>query len=70
MVQIKLIQQLIETNLTNEVNVNIVSNPEFLREGSAIYDTFSADRIVIGADSEKAASIIEEINKPFGIHYF
>ncbi|MEK4534897.1 nucleotide sugar dehydrogenase [Peribacillus sp. FSL K6-1552] len=48
------------------VNINIVSNPEFLREGSAIYDTFSADRIVIGSDCEKAASIIEEINKPFG----
>lgn len=62
----KLIQQVIVTNLTNEVNVNIVSNPEFLREGSAIYDTFSADRIVIGSDCEKAASIIEEINIPFG----
>ncbi|WP_438823153.1 UDP-glucose dehydrogenase family protein [Peribacillus butanolivorans] len=62
----KLIEQLIVTNLTNEVNINIVSNPEFLREGSAIYDTFSADRIVIGSDCEKAASIIEEINKPFG----
>ena len=66
----QLIKRLIETNLTNKVNVNIVSNPEFLREGSAIYDTFSADRIVIGADSEKAASIIEEINKPFGIAIF
>ncbi|MGX2959664.1 UDP-glucose dehydrogenase family protein [Peribacillus sp. JNUCC 23] len=61
-----LIKQLIETNLTYEVNVNIVSNPEFLREGSAIYDTFSADRIVIGSDCKKAASIIEEIHRPFG----
>ncbi|QED46033.1 UDP-glucose dehydrogenase family protein [Cytobacillus dafuensis] len=60
------IKQLIEENLTNEVMINIVSNPEFLREGSAIYDTFYADRIVIGSDSKEAASIIEEIHRPFG----
>jgi UDPglucose 6-dehydrogenase len=63
----KLIKQLIHDHLTCVVKVNIVSNPEFLREGSAIFDTFSGDRIVIGAQSEKAASIIEEINKPFNI---
>jgi len=61
----KLIKQLIEKNLIHAVHVEMVSNPEFLREGAAIYDTFSADRIVIGADCEKAAAIIEEINRPF-----
>ncbi|MBU5670963.1 UDP-glucose dehydrogenase family protein [Paenibacillus brevis] len=52
------------------IRVDIVSNPEFLREGSAISDTFNGDRIVIGSDSEKAADIIEEINKPFQIPIF
>jgi UDPglucose 6-dehydrogenase len=61
------IEQLITENLRKDIKVEVVSNPEFLREGSAVYDTFNGDRIVIGADSEEAANIIEEINKPFGI---
>lgn len=42
---------------------DVVSNPEFLREGSAIRDTIDADRIVIGGD-EKALSIIEDLYTP------
>lgn len=61
------VKQIIQENLVREVNVEVVSNPEFLREGSAVSDTFNGDRIVIGADSEAAAAIIEEVNKPFGI---
>jgi UDPglucose 6-dehydrogenase len=60
----------INSNLSHEVQVDIVSNPEFLREGSAIYDSFNGDRIVIGSDNEKAANTIEEINKSFGIPIF
>jgi UDPglucose 6-dehydrogenase len=61
------IKELIMKNMMHSTSFDIVSNPEFLREGSAIHDTFHGDRIVIGADNEKASSIIEEINKPFGI---
>ncbi|EJR48918.1 nucleotide sugar dehydrogenase [Bacillus cereus VD107] len=61
------IKQLITENLTKDIKVEVVSNPEFLREGSSVYDTFNGDRLVIGADSEEAASVMEEINKPFGI---
>ncbi|GAF20002.1 LOW QUALITY PROTEIN: UDP-glucose dehydrogenase [Bacillus sp. JCM 19046] len=50
-----------------DVPFDVVSNPEFLREGSAVHDTFNGDRIVIGADSPIAGELIEEINKPFGI---
>ncbi|MEC5188079.1 UDP-glucose/GDP-mannose dehydrogenase family protein [Geobacillus thermodenitrificans] len=60
----------IKQHLKKDIRFHIVSNPEFLREGSAIYDTFHGDRIVIGADDEWAASVIEEINKPFGIPIF
>lgn len=49
---------------------DVVSNPEFLREGSAVHDAFHGDRIVIGAESERAAALVEEINKPFGIPIF
>lgn len=62
------IKELIQTN--SRMNVKIVSNPEFLKEGSAIYDTFQGDRIVIGSDNEEAALMIAEINKPFGVPLF
>lgn len=62
------IQKLISSN-TN-IPFEVVSNPEFLREGSAVYDTFNGDRIVIGSDSQEAANIIEGINKPFGIEIY
>lgn len=62
------IKKMISAN--TKFSVEVVSNPEFLREGSAIYDAFKGDRIVIGASDEKAANLIEEINKPFGITIF
>ncbi len=40
---------------------DIVSNPEFLREGSAVYDTFNPDRIVLGSNSEQAISMMQEL---------
>ncbi|RSK28673.1 UDP-glucose/GDP-mannose dehydrogenase family protein [Bacillus sp. HMF5848] len=61
------IKGLLYKELPENLNVAIVSNPEFLREGSAIYDAFNGDRIVIGTDCEEAASVVEEINKPYGI---
>ena len=43
---------------------DIVSNPEFLREGSAVYDTFNPDRIVLGSNSYKAIAMMEELYRP------
>jgi UDPglucose 6-dehydrogenase len=42
----------------------VVSNPEFLREGSAIYDTFNPDRIVLGSNSQKAIAVMQELYAP------
>ena len=43
---------------------DVVSNPEFLREGRAVQDFTHPDRIVIGADNEKSRAIIKEIYRP------
>lgn len=44
---------------------DVVSLPEFLREGFAVYDFFHPDRIVVGANTEKARNVIQELYKPF-----
>lgn len=61
------LQQVIAEHKQQGINVDIVSNPEFLREGSAIHDTFHGERIVIGAENERTAKRIEEMYKPFQI---
>ncbi|EOE5316681.1 UDP-glucose/GDP-mannose dehydrogenase family protein [Campylobacter coli] len=44
---------------------DVVSLPEFLREGFAVYDFFNPDRIVVGTNSEQAREIIEKLYEPF-----
>lgn len=44
---------------------DVVSLPEFLREGFAVHDFFHPDRIVVGANTEKARNVIKELYKPF-----
>ena len=45
---------------------DVVSLPEFLREGFAVHDFFNPDRIIVGANTEKASAAIKELYKPFG----
>ncbi|MDA7025500.1 UDP-glucose/GDP-mannose dehydrogenase family protein [Bacillus sp. CLL-7-23] len=61
----KLVQSVIQQVSKGRHPFDVVSNPEFLREGTAIADTMNMERAVIGATSEKAATIIEELHKPF-----
>jgi len=51
-------------NSARDAEFDVVSNPEFLREGSAVYDTFNPDRIVLGGNSEKALMMMQELYKP------
>lgn len=46
-------------------NFDVISLPEFLREGFAVHDFFHPDRVVVGANTEKARNVIKELYKPF-----
>lgn len=46
------------------VNFDVASNPEFLREGSAIHDFMNPDRIVLGVESKRAEELLREVYKP------
>ena len=59
----KEIKRIIEKTVPKE-NFDVVSNPEFLREGSAINDFMRPDRVVIGVDNKKSENIMRELYRP------
>ncbi len=56
----------IKTYLKRKVPFDVASNPEFLREGTAIADTLKPDRVVIGVESAKAKQLLTQLYKPMG----
>ncbi len=65
----KKIEKYIRSNLKNDVDVELVSNPEFLSQGTAVHDTLHAQRIVIGVKSKNAEKIMREVYDPFEVEY-
>lgn len=53
-----------------DVAFDVASNPEFLKEGNAIKDFMSPDRVVVGIESERAKTILTRLYKPFLINNF
>ncbi len=60
----KWIKSVIEKNQQNNAPFAVASNPEFLREGSAIDDFMRPDRVVIGAETEEAIAIMKDLYAP------
>ncbi len=65
------IRRVLHRHGVNPASFDVVSNPEFLREGSAIIDFLHPDRIVVGANSERSAEVLRRIYEPLtsGTYY-
>jgi UDPglucose 6-dehydrogenase len=61
------LQQLF-ARLRPDLNVEIASNPEFLREGSAIEDFMRPDRVVVGVESAQAQEVLERLYRPLNLN--
>ncbi len=58
------LREIISTKLKERVDFDIVSNPEFLREGSAIEDFMRPNRVVVGTSSQQAVAILQDLYRP------
>ena len=66
----KTIEEELEKRGIKDLEFDVASNPEFLKEGNAIKDFMSPDRVVVGVESEHAKKVLTKLYKPFLINNF
>ncbi len=67
------VKKVVEEELQNRgisIDFDVASNPEFLKEGSAIKDFMAPDRVIVGTNSEKALEIIDRLYRPFMLNNY
>ncbi len=60
----KMVREIMQESCTGEHKFSVASNPEFLREGSAIEDFMRPNRVVVGVEDEMAAAILRDLYRP------
>ncbi|MED4905371.1 UDP-glucose dehydrogenase family protein [Parageobacillus thermoglucosidasius] len=63
------VERWIEENRKNPVHIEVVANPEFLSQGTAVKDMLHASRIVLGVESPLAEKVMKEVYDPFALPY-
>jgi len=61
---LNIVTDILSQKLTEGEDFDVVSNPEFLREGSGLIDFFAPSRIIVGSNSERANAVLREIYEP------
>ena len=64
----KLVGEILES-LDKDIEYDVVSNPEFLKEGDAINDFMKPDRVILGVDNVRVASLLKELYSPFTLSH-
>ncbi len=65
-----IVRQRLDDRGRQELNFDVASNPEFLKEGAAINDFMSPDRVVVGVESEQAKELMTKLYRPFLLNNF
>jgi len=61
------VRSIIQSAVDKDLQFSVCSNPEFLREGAAVYDVLNPNRVVIGVEDEEARKILEELYRPLRV---
>lgn len=66
----KVIQEELDKRNKSDIEFDVASNPEFLKEGAAISDFMAPDRVIVGVENDRAKALMEKLYKPFTLNNY